>query len=62
MPIRASFAKRRETILNNPRAYIPQGRAPQDWPEVHHRAQVDASVRAETLDTHDFFHLSNYLQ
>jgi 16S rRNA (adenine1518-N6/adenine1519-N6)-dimethyltransferase len=57
--IRAAFAMRRKTLLNNLRAYVPPGAGPPggkkvNWAEVLERAGVDGRLRAETLGAGEF--------
>ena len=52
--IRAAFAMRRKTLLNNLRAYVPQGGKTPDWIEVLDSAGVDPGCRAETLGAEAF--------
>jgi 16S rRNA (adenine1518-N6/adenine1519-N6)-dimethyltransferase len=52
--IRAAFAMRRKTLLNNLNAYVPPGGEAPDWKEVLDRAGVDPGCRAETLCAESF--------
>ncbi len=60
--IRAAFAMRRKTLLNNLRSYAPADGEPQDWEDVLERAEVDGGCRAETLDAEDFSRIFNNLK
>ncbi|MBI3128279.1 MAG: ribosomal RNA small subunit methyltransferase A [Candidatus Tectomicrobia bacterium] len=51
--VRAAFAHRRKTLLNNLKGFSLPGKIP-DWPEILARAGVAGGRRAETLDAEDF--------
>ncbi len=52
--IRAAFALRRKTLLNNLRNFPAPGESRPDWAEVLARAGVEGRRRAETLDAEAF--------
>lgn len=60
--IRAAFAMRRKTLLNNLRTYVPAGGEPQDWQEVLGQAEVDGGCRAETLGADEFARIFSKLK
>ncbi|MBI1987368.1 MAG: ribosomal RNA small subunit methyltransferase A [Nitrospinae bacterium] len=59
--VRASFAQRRKTLLNNlKRANLLRG-DPRIWEEVCHQVGIDTTRRGETLSLEEFAALSNYV-
>lgn len=59
--VRASFAQRRKTLLNNlKRANLRRGN-PSFWEEACRQGRIDPTRRGETLSLEEFAALSNYV-